>query len=169
MQIRNVTTLINTVIFRQLLKIKLLYINSKILERSYIMAYGIYFKVALKKVLTRNGTKIEYAIPRTAKTGPIEVLTKDAVFNGEHNAMFGRLCDKAKIVTFAENSFMKKLGIDQALLGYDKMSGAKTLSFWQEGQVVKAEVIKGKETVNNIKNYLKVIRDLIDSRYKIPS
>ena len=133
------------------------------------MTKGIYFKEALKTIITRTGTKIQYAIPRTIKTGPIEVLTKDAVFTGEHNAMFGCLCDKAKIVTFAENSPMKKLGIDQALLGYNKNAGVNTLSFWQEGQIVKSEVMKGKEEVNNIKNYLKVIKDLINSHYKLPS
>lgn len=126
-----------------------------------------FFKDVLKTIVTHTGTRIEYAMPKVKNS--IEVLSRNVAYNEPTNAMFGVLFDKAKIITFAENSPMRKLGIGQALLGYDKNAGVNTLSFWQEGQIIKSEVMQSKEDVLNIKNYLKVIRDLVKSHYKLPS
>ncbi len=131
------------------------------------MAKGIYFKDVLKTVLIHDGTKIEYAIPSAKKK--IEVLTNNGVMHDGFNTCHGSYLDKAKIITFAKDSPMEKLGIDQALLGYNKLAGVNTLSFWQQGNIVKAQVMNGKDKVDDIRNYLKVIHELIDSHFKLPS
>ncbi len=131
------------------------------------MSKGIYFKNVLKTLVTHTGTKVEYAMP--TKKASIEVLTNNGIHKDGFNTAYGAICDNAKIITFAENSPMKKLGIDQALLGYNEIAGVNTLSFWQDGQIVKSQVMKNKEDVNYIKNYLIVLADLIKHQFKLPS
>lgn len=127
------------------------------------MTNGIYFKNVLRTVTTHTGTKVDYAFPRK-----IDLLWNNSQFNKGIQTPLGAFCDKAKIVTFAENSPMKKLGIDQVFLGRSKATGHKILSFWQGSNCVKQELMSGNNTTNDIKNYLKVIKDLINNDFKLP-
>ena len=129
------------------------------------MIKGIYFKNVLKTVTTHTGTKVEYGIPRN-----INVIVNNGMLNEQGlNATFGSLCDKAKIVTFAEHSPMKKLGIDQAFCGHDKATGRKVLGLWQGNNCLRLDLISSNNKTNDIRNYLKVIKDLIDSGFKLPN
>lgn len=130
------------------------------------MIKGIYFKNVLKTVTTHTGTKVEYAI-KAKDALKIDVRTYSCLLKEGIGLPWGIGFQKAKIITFAENSPMKKLGIDQALLCLGKSPKDKMLSFWQKDKCIKS--MSSNKATNDIKNYLKVIKDLIDSGFKLPN
>ena len=128
------------------------------------MASGIYFKKVLKTITTHTGTKIEHAM--AGKAG--ELMTKNVGFTEGGKAFLDHGCDKGKIITFAENSPMKKLGFDQAYIGFNNELKSKSLSLWQDGNVIQAGVIKDGAGVDKFKNLFQAIKDLVSSNYKLP-
>lgn len=131
--------------------------------------YGLYLKNALKTVTTHKGTKIEQLFPKAARLSDdfkIMIKSKELPENPQR-AMFDAISDKGKLFTFAQNSSLKKMGIDQAILGQDTYSGAKILSLWQEGNLVKSELLTP-DKIKDFRNYFRVLKELIETGFKLP-
>jgi len=107
----------------------------------------ILFKDVLKTTVTRTGTKMEYAMPRKDNC-----LISFSKFKPKVNF------NNSKIITFAENSPLKKLNIDQALVDYNKQTGVRTFSFWRKGDFL-MEAVNNKEDIKSVKYYLNVLRN----------
>lgn len=77
------------------------------------------------------------------------------IFTNGTKTLLDLECNSGKIITFAENSPLRKLGIDQAFLGHNKETGKKPLSFWQEGVPVLAKVLPDSKSISEVKNFFK--------------
>ena len=107
----------------------------------------IFFKDVLKTTVTHTGTKIQYAMP--SKNNCLYSLSNDIMPNIHF--------DNAKIITFAENSPLKKLRINQALVEYNKQTGVRRFSFWENGRF-KMSANNNKEDIDVVKFFLDILR-----------
>ena len=107
----------------------------------------ILFNDVLKTTVTRTGTKIEHAMPKKDNY----LISYSNEFKPEVNF------NNAKIITFAKNSPLKKLNIDQALVDHNKQTGVCKFSFWKNGQFL-IEAINNKEDIKSVKYYLNVLK-----------
>lgn len=107
----------------------------------------IHFNYVLKTTVTRTGTKIEHAMPRNDNY----LIHFSRAFKPEISF------NNTKIITFAKNSPLKKLEIDQALVGYDKQTGVRKFSFWRNGKFL-MEAINNKDDIKSAKYFLDILK-----------
>ena len=83
-----------------------------------------------------------------ANSESMNLMLKTPAYPNGGKAFLDLECSSGKIISFCENSPLKKLGIDQVFLDKDKTTGSKMLSFWQDGIPIKAKVLSDKKAVD---------------------